>query len=116
MLTRGKIPNKEPLISVGLILPIDKQNIVEIFDSSSNSNFKIETINNSLFSNGKLISEFLVKNKKMDSEIKISPVSAGRGFHWEKKISISVLGNVEVKIHDRYLFVINHLPLENYLM
>ena len=68
MLTRGKIPNKEPLISVRLILPIDKQNIVEIFDSSSNSNFKIETINNSLFSNGKLISEFLVKNKKMDSE------------------------------------------------
>ena len=30
MLIRGKIPNKEPLISVGLILPIDKQNIVEI--------------------------------------------------------------------------------------
>ena len=68
MLIRGKIPNKEPLISVGLILPIDKQNIVEIFDSSSDSNFKIEAINNSLFSNGKLISEFLVKNKKMDSE------------------------------------------------
>ena len=116
MLIRGKIPNKEPLISVGLILPIDKQNIVEIFDSSSNSNFKIETINNSLFSNGKLISEFLVKNKKMDSEIKISPVNAGRGFHWEKKISISVLGKIQVKIHDGYLFVINHLPLEDYLV
>ena len=30
MLIKGSIPTKEPLVSIGLILPVDKQKSVEI--------------------------------------------------------------------------------------
>ena len=38
------------------------------------------------------------------------------GFIGKRKNIYQRPSNVEVKIHDGYLFVINHLPLENYLM
>ena len=51
-----------------------------------------------------------------DSSFTLNPIRAGRGFHWEKQISITVEGELEIKIVDGYLFVINHISLEKYLI
>jgi len=42
-------------------------------------------------------------------------VTAGRGFHWRKSISSSLLGDVEILVVDGNMLVINELPLEQYL-
>ena len=116
MLIKGTTPNEEPLVSIGIILPQDKQNFVQIFDSHTDKNFKLESKNGNLLSNKKIISIFKISNKPNNSKTTIFPVIAGRGFHWEKQIPISVLGDIEIKILNGHLFVVNHIPLEKYLM
>ena len=116
MLIKGTTPNEEPLVSIGIILPQDKQNFVQIFDSHTDKNFEFESKNGNLLSNKKIISIFKISNKHNNSKTTIFPVIAGRGFHWEKQIPISVLGDIEIKILNGHLFVVNHIPLEKYLM
>ena len=47
MLIKGSIPTTEPLVSIGLILPIDKQKYVKI-TSGNNLNYEIKALENQL--------------------------------------------------------------------
>ncbi len=135
MLIPGVIPDKEPLLRVGIILPEDKQNTLslEISDLDSTS----VLINNSQIvpvSDKKI--EICVKKTGIELKghrgvetvtslkffqssdtgyILVEPVIAGRGFHWAKQISVKLPYTIEIKIIDNSLLLVNELPLEFYL-
>lgn len=47
--------------------------------------------------------------------ISITPVKAGRGFHWSKEITASFSGSIEIISAPEGLIVVNHVELEDYL-
>ncbi len=128
----NSIPKKEPKISIGLVLPEDRKTnlIITIFSSKYLLFFDKEKIDynqnelsinlspNGILVNNKSYKEIHIKNKSrnLSDNIHINNVTAGRGFHWQKSISIKVLGELHISCHKSYLFVINTLYLEDYLM
>ncbi|MBC8344236.1 MAG: SpoIID/LytB domain-containing protein [Bacteroidetes bacterium] len=114
MLVKGQIPTDEPIVSIGLILPEDVQTSVIIKDDDALEENKILHIK---AENKQLLINEIPKEKIFitKSPLTLNPISAGRGFHWEKQISIKVEGTIEIKNQDGFLFVINHISLEKYL-
>lgn len=136
MLIPGKIPNKEPLIRVGIILPEDQidQTTVTLSDTESyemetdmmhypscknQKKFTIIVKDNELF-----ISSIKSKTSKVVfsphlpddlPHITLPNIVAGRGFHWQKSIRAQYWGRIELSILEGKLIVINELPLEQYL-
>ena len=143
MLTPGVIPNKEPQIHVGIILPEDNYTSIMTatpddvdyqleysgktipLDHSRELHFKIEE--------HKLVLRTLESTYKANQEIKIYPiveserpapasglmlknVISGRSFHWKKNINVNLPSTVIIRIHGSHLIVINELPLEQYIM
>lgn len=47
--------------------------------------------------------------------IHIDPVIAGRGFHWEKQISVDLPGEVKITVEDGQLKIINTVDVEAYV-
>jgi SpoIID/LytB domain protein len=136
MLKPDQIPNKEPLIRVGLILPEDNIQFfkfsfsdsqcyeIEISDRllPSCKNFEkltLKTVNQNLFIPELSIESQTIKVRASVPDdnpfIKIEDVPAGRSFHWEKIISPSYWGSLEFSISNGNLMVVNELPLETYL-
>ena len=115
MLIKGTSPTKEPLVSIGLILPIDKQKYVKI-TSKNGLDYEIKALENQLLVNGKKSNQFKLEQLTKDSSFNINPVTAGRGFHWQKQINISIKGSINIKNIDGCLFLVNEIGLENYLM
>jgi len=102
MLVKGDIPAKEPIVSIGLVLPEDKKDSISVVDLNNNVS---------------LIIDLTFQEKYLpNSTYTLSTIRAGRGFHWEKEIEITVNGELEFKLMDGFLFVINHIPLEKYLV
>ena len=101
MLVKGQIPEKEPVVSIGLVLPEDRQKSIHIHDELSSQSFEMTHSSD--------------KKYFPSSTYIIHSIRAGRGFHWEKQITITVGGELEIKTVDGYLFVINHILLEKYL-
>ena len=89
MLIKGSTPTKEPLVSIGLILPVDKQKYVKI-TTSDNMDYEIKALDNQLLVNGKKSNQFKLQQSAKESSSKIDPVTAGRGFHWQKQISLLI--------------------------
>lgn len=129
-------PKKEPLIKVGLILPEDKTEhlMVKLSNPSlyeirtnernypsiqSRKNLHLSLINNKIRINDLKIqlNNITISNmsKDNDGSITINNLIAGRGFHWEKKISRSFWGSINIKCIDSRLVVINEILLEKYL-
>ena len=115
MLIKGSIPTKEPLVSIGLILPIDKQKYVKI-TSKNNPDYEIKALENQLLVNGEKSSKFNLQELTGESGYSIKPVTAGRGFHWQKQIAISIKGSIKIKNIDGCLFLVNEVGMEDYLM
>ena len=115
MLIKGSIPTTEPLVSIGLILPIDKQKYVKI-TSGNNLNYEIKALENQLLVNGERSSQFNLQELTKESSYDIKPVTAGRGFHWQKQIPISIKGSINIKNIDGCLFLVNEVGMEDYLM
>ena len=115
MLIKGSTPTKEPLVSIGLILPIDKQEYVKI-TSKNNPDYEIKALENQLLVNGEKSSKFNLQELTGDSGYNIKPVTAGRGFHWQKQIAISIKGSIKIKNIDGCLFLVNEVGMEDYLM
>ena len=135
MLQNGVIPKSEPLIRVGIILPEDKQNSLNLeithpqhteLTLGSGSQLSLESISldveikdNRLCvkTNGNSISSnsLKIKQTKCDSSVTIHSVIAGRGFHWAKHIPVKLPHTVEFSVVDGHLLLINELPLETYL-
>ena len=136
-LTHGKVSlmdstvsqvKKEPLIRVGIILPEDKKTEIIInFPNPSNYRINSDTFSNRLIvrcqSESILVNNTLVDNiliEPIDNHDKIeypiiSSVPTGRGFHWQNEISIQLPGKIIIQNNNGYIFVINELPLEQYL-
>ena len=78
---------------------------------------KLSDKNNSFY---KLLeSEITIDNDEgycLENYIKIQKVVSGRSFHWRKSITQKLPKKLIIKKHNSYLQVINHLPLELYLM
>ena len=89
-----EIPNfQEPIISVGIILPEDKQKRLIIIDSRNKQKINIGIEKNNLVVNKKLTDSLSLIRGPQNTENSyfiIKSVIAGRGFHWQKKISIKV--------------------------
>ena len=115
MLIKGSTPTKEPLVSIGLILPIDKQEYVKI-TSKNNPDYEIKALENQLLVNGKKSNKFNLQELTGEYGYNIKPVTAGRGFHWQKQIAISIKGSIKIKNIDGCLFLVNEVGMEDYLM
>ncbi len=102
MLVKGAIPSKEPIVKIGLVLPDDQKKSIEVVDLNTNDQYTID-----ISFDGKRLS---------DSEYQLSSIRAGRGFHWEKEIRITIEGELDIKVINGYLFVTNYIPLEKYLV
>jgi len=112
MLVKGQIPENEPIVSIGLVLPVDEQKSIEIEFGETKEKIQIRANEKNLFLNRNPEENIYLT----DSSFTLNPIRAGRGFHWEKQISITVEGELEIKIVYGYLFVINHISLEKYLI
>lgn len=138
MLNPKEIPSKEPLIRVGIILPEDDFDTIQLeipegkeyqLTNEENDVLKIENnsltfVNNAGLINSKGIGESNfwkispVKDYKIAPRagIKVKDVVAGRGFHWQKYIDIFLSGSIEITLIDGAIILINELPIEEYLM
>jgi stage II sporulation protein D len=136
MLHSGIIPETEPSIRVGIVLPQDGLNRIEL-EIPTAGIYTIKTpAGNKTLKNGKIIIEQNNQKIKCSGEeipatlkiapqhsspikptsgIKIFAVPAGRGFHWQKVIDIHLPGNLEFSIYEGHLLLVNELPLEQYL-
>ncbi|MBN1406351.1 MAG: SpoIID/LytB domain-containing protein [Calditrichaceae bacterium] len=143
MLTPGIIPNKEPKIRVGIVLPEDEYTSVTA-KTPADIDYQLEYSGKTLpmaracellikIEAGKLALHTPEKIFKANQDIKIYPILelqipqpesglllkniiSGRSFHWKKNIDINLPGTVIVRIHESHLIVINELPLEQYIM
>lgn len=123
-----KIINKEPIISVGIILPKDKKISIEIVfpnphqykinsgELSGNIEIKIQA--DSILVDEKLCKNVIIKpveDVENSNCPTINSVPTGRGFHWQNEIQVQLPGKVIIKNYNGHLFVINELPVEQYL-
>jgi len=133
MLVKGNILHSEPVVSIGLVLPNDKQTEL-VLSVSSPQSFKflidsaeakitekdltIRVTNNELDIRGNHVAKLCVTSlsTKKNDYIQLGPIRAGRGFHWEKNINIKILGDLKIKVIDGNLFVVNQIKLEDYIM
>ena len=115
MLKKGEKPSQEPTLSIGMILPTDlrKQLIVTI--PRGKKKIKIEAISESLIYKNSKKKEIILRGSNIDDFFIIHSVPAGRGFHWEKTIDVKVAGDLQIKVSNGYIFVINRIKLEQYL-
>jgi SpoIID/LytB domain protein len=138
MLIPNTIPDKEPFLRVGIILPGDQFNLVEIelpqsiqyqFIPDDNdgqvlsgARYKFEYSANRIILDGaKNANSWKIEPKQHDDigprkGIKIKNIVAGRGFHWEKPIDVFLPGSIKIGLIDNNLILVNELPLEEYLM
>lgn len=123
-----KIINKEPIIKVGIILPEDKKISIEIVFPNPHQ-YKINSGELSELLNIEIQSKSILINNNLADEIIIEPVNdvensnrpiinsvpTGRGFHWQNEIQVQLPGKIIIQNYNGYLFVINELPVEQYL-
>ena len=138
MLKPNTIPEKEPLLRVGIILPEDRFNSIELtlpdtleyqFIPKEGNILHLDEQNYKFEKNSNTIS--LNKSKSSDSwriepgnsyhigpktGIRVKNVVAGRGFHWQKPIDVYLPGSIEIAVFNNHLILTNELPLEEYLM
>ena len=132
MLNKNKTPTKEPKISIGIVLPEDRQLNLDIKINGTNFEvyidqkkvndqqhvLSIKQTQKGILVNGTNCKKLHIKNISRDisNNIHLEPIVAGRGFHWQKSISIQVLGDLQISSLQSSLFVVNTIFLEDYLM
>jgi len=122
------IIKKELLILVGIILPEDKKTeIVVNIPNTSNYTINSEPLSKKLIVkcqsdliliNNILADKFIIEpigNPDKNDYPIINSVPTGRGFHWQNEIQVQLPGNIIIQNNNGYLFIINELPLEEYL-
>ena len=128
----NSIPKEEPKISVGLVLPEDKQSELSVEICSSDHILYLDNIEqdlkqtelliqlgpNGILVNDEPFKDIHIKNRSREHSdfIYLKSIKAGRGFHWQKSISIKILGDLHISSLESYLFVVNKVYLEDYLM
>ena len=116
MLPEVNLISNEPLISVGLILPEDKKSSILIEDTSIKKKYRIKVKSGQIIINNKIeMNPFNFKSKSKKGTFIIKKIKAGRGFHWEKDITINVTGELILKSNDQNIILVNKLKLEDYI-
>ncbi len=143
MLTADAIPTTEPVIDVGIILPGDGLSSVEltlpespayravcdgriselkggqrITISYDHGRLHLESGLPELSAAGEIRLEARDNNTAIapQSGIRVAPVMAGRGFHWQKTIEVYLPDTLIFRIHEEQMILISELPLEHYVM
>lgn len=143
MLIPDTIPEEEPLINVGIILPEDKNKRIIliipenqtynigssefILDFAPGSKIMIELLDNRYVITTDVITiemkgELTIYPEDPEdkiserSGIRVAPVVAGRGFHWQKTIEVFLPDSLLIKPVDDHIVLMNQLPLEHYVM
>jgi SpoIID/LytB domain protein len=132
MKTLNKLLKKEPKMLIGIVIPEDKQSELDIKINGSDflitldqnqmvpnqQEISIRQLKNGLLVNGTQCNEMHIQNnsRAISNNIYLSPIKAGRGFHWQKSIPIQVLGDIRISSFESSLFVVNAIYLEDYLM
>ncbi len=132
MTTINSIPKEEPKISIGLVLPEDKQSELSVEICSSDHILYLDKIEqdtkqtdliiqlgpNGILVNDEPFKDLHIKNRSREHSdfIYLKSIKAGRGFHWQKSIPIKILGDLHISSLESYLFVVNKVYLEDYLM
>ena len=132
MTTINSIPKEEPKMSIGLVLPEDKKSELSVEICSSDHILYLDKIEqntkqtelliqlepNGILVNDEPFKDLHIKNRSREHSdfIYLKSIKAGRGFHWQKSISIKILGDLHVSSLESYLFVVNKVYLEDYLM
>jgi len=130
MLAPNTIPDSEPTLRVGIILPEDNQKTV-ILDISNSPGIKIifdgikkeiehklivfEAKGNVIYFNGYEAKKIEITQQDENDFITVKSVIAGRGFHWAKHIEVKLSHKLEFSIKDNNFLLINELPIEEYL-
>ena len=138
------VPKEEPIVRVGIILEEDNKEKLEtdvlageytIIADGRHTALNLSTLNTLSFivENGQILCNIkektiaggnkVVSIEKKNKEEKISPKSgilvkncvAGRGFHWEKPVNLSLPFKLEFHQVNGKLILVNELPMEPYL-
>ena len=132
MTTINSIPKEEPKMSIGLVLPEDKKSELSVEICSSDHILYLDNIEkdlkqtelliqlgpNGILVNDEPFKDLHIKNRSREHSdfIYLKSIKAGRGFHWQKSIPIKILGDLHISSLESYLFVVNKVYLEDYLM
>jgi len=138
MLQKDAIPDKEPLLRVGIVLPDDQIQQIQVRLSKdipyalSTTDLKQDKVSNMtldfkqsanavhLVAVGTSpywkITPLEEVQPESKSGIMVKNIVAGRGFHWQKYLDVFLPGEIEIKCIEGNLILINQLPLEHYLM
>lgn len=143
MLVPNTIPDKEPLLRVGIVLPEDGFTSIQAI-APRDKDYQIEFTGRRLPVNRAQALFFKLAQNQItfkigeqefttDHEVKIYPIPdvrslapregaivknviSGRGFHWKKYIEVTLPGTIIIRRQQNVLLLINELPLEFYLM
>jgi len=143
MLQPNKIPTTEPVINVGIILPEDNASEIQLTFPAEN-NYSLTTVDTTVAIHAASTLTIKFSQKKINvvgasinsagntdlfvrceqsvelltnkSGIRVGPVVAGRGFHWQKMINVYLPDTLWFRVYEEKLTLINQMPLEHYVM
>jgi peptidoglycan hydrolase-like amidase len=130
-----KPPSVEPILKVGIVIEEDAFKSIKIkldtssykIDAAPEISFRSQELSFSLADgliacsalSQRVPSLVISVDGKARTEpgrgISVSPVRAGRGFHWSKDIEAVFSGSIEIIAAQNRLIVVNHVELEDYL-
>ena len=138
MLEKDVIPTSEPILRVGIIMPEDNFTQITVsipahqpyhliahnkrFKTTSGEMISFRITGNTITLNDQTAApDWSISPEDKypvvpDAGLKIHQVTAGRGFHWQKKIDVFLPGSVHIRTVQQKVILINELPLEDYLM
>ncbi len=144
MLEPNVIPDKEPILRVGIFLPGDESRTIAVeiphrpvynlagqngvispLKGGEQIEFLAEGNHIAILINGSrngVQTQWTIAPAEGDIKItnkagiKVRNVVAGRGFHWKKYIDVYLPGAIEVSLSGNNLIMVNALPIEQYLM
>ncbi len=142
MLQPNHVPSGEPEINVGIILPEDNAETIRLtFPKEIVYELHLGKIRRSIpvastltvlyredtFSIKGLDTEYgaaelriapvqSTKGLKGQSGVRVGPVVAGRGFHWQKMIDVFLPDTLWFRSYAGKMTLINQMPLEHYVM
>ena len=127
MLKPGHIPDREPFIRVGIVLPEDNISSLTLetypgtkFSSGNKESdikgtITIRSDGNHIISGNIKTGVLKLNHPGEKAHITVNQVVAGRGFHWSKKIDVKLRHTIEIRSVNGNILLINELPLEEYL-
>lgn len=102
-------------VRIGIVLPEDATDEVRL-DIANGEQTETLRSEGDLVSDGhRTLAQWHFKPTTDADTVVVRNCRAGRGFHWEKRIDVTLPGILEIRSVGGALLVVNELPLETYL-